>query len=382
MRKKAAIGYLLIFVILIGGIGLLSEKNLFDFYVNVETDYNEWSASLGNKFETDIATTFYEKFQFVNVNGLFRKMIGQREMNGVIKLNNGYLYTTMEYVEDERIIDYGNRVVALERYLSNRGTKFVYVMAPCTSGKYDPQLPVGVSDYGNDNADRMVSYLKEQGIDSIDLRERMHEDGINHYDMMYRTDHHWNTKAGFYAYQVLEEYIVNQIGCHVDPRISDESQYTIRTYENWHLGSRGQRTGVLFAGIDDFDLYLPNFETKILGAGKEGNVQDVAISMEPLANRKQTSKYTYDWVFDPTFGYYVSQTADNDIKLMMLADSFGKAVNPYLIMAFSEFTGVFNMQVSSVNPEFIEQYDPDVVVMLYFPESAMKEESYSFQGFE
>lgn len=255
-------------------------------------------------------------------------------------------------------------------------------MAPCTSGKYDPQLPVGVSDYGNDNADRMVSYLNEQGIDTIDLRERMHEDGINHYDMMYRTDHHWNTKAGFYAYQVLEEYIVNQIGCHVDPRISDESQYTIRTYENWHLGSRGQRTGVLFAGIDDFDLYLPNFETKILGAGKEGNMQDVAISMEPLANRKQTSKYTYDWVFDPTFGRYVSQTADNDIKLMMLADSFGKAVNPYLIMAFSEFTGVFNMQVSSVNPEFIEQYDPDVVVMLYFPESAMKEESYSFQGFE
>lgn len=123
MRKNAAIAYLLIFVILIGGIGLLSEKNLFDFYVNEETDYNEWSASLGNKFETDITTTFYEKFQFVNVNGLFRKMIGQREMNGVVKLNNGYLYTTMEYVEDERIIDYGNRVVALERYLSNRGDK-------------------------------------------------------------------------------------------------------------------------------------------------------------------------------------------------------------------------------------------------------------------
>ena len=49
----------------------------------------------------------------------------------------------------------------------------------------------------------------------------MHEDGIDQYDMMYRTDHHWTTEAGFYAYGILEGYIVEKTGCNVDARVSD-----------------------------------------------------------------------------------------------------------------------------------------------------------------
>lgn len=382
MKKKIAIAYLLIFGVMVCGVGLLSGKKLIDFYINDEVDYNEWSVDLGNKFETDVASTFFEKFQFININGFFRKIIGQREMNGVVKLNNGYLLTTIDYVDDDTLQRYANNIAILDQYLKNRGTNLVYAMTPYTSGKYDPQLPIGISDFGNDNADRLLSDLRGLEVDTIDFRETMHEDGIDHYSMMYKTDHHWNTKAGIYAYGILEDYIVDKTGCDIDNKIRDKEQYTITTYKKWHLGSRGQRTGRYFAGIDDFELYIPNFETTIQNdAGEVGNMQDLVINMEPLEKRDEKSRYTYDSVLGYALGHYMNLKAKNNIKVLIVTDSFGKAVTPYLMMAFSEITYIYDIDVSCINPESIESYDPDVVILMYYTENAMKEGAYNFQGF-
>ena len=75
--------------------------------------------------------------------------------------------------------------------------------------------------------------------------------------MMYKTDHHWTTRAGFYAYCKLEDYLTQIFQCDVDSRIGDINNYNIEVYEKWHLGSNGQRTGIYFAGIDDFELIVP-----------------------------------------------------------------------------------------------------------------------------
>lgn len=385
MKKSniSSLVYIIVFVLLIGLIGAISAKNLIDFYVNDEVDYNEWSVDLGDKFETDVATTFCEKIQFVNINGFFRNILGQKEMNGVIKLNNGYLLTPIGYVDDSTLQSYSNSVVVLNNYLEARGTDLVFAMTPYTSSKYDPELPVGIEDYGNDDADRLLSMLRDADIDTIDFRTEMHKDGIDQYEMMYKTDHHWNTKAGLYAYGILEEYISEHTGCNVDERISDESQYTITTYKNWHLGSRGQRTGRYFAGIDDFDLYIPNFETIIENdAGDVGNMQDLALDMRSLQNREYTSRYTYDSVLGKSLGHYVNLDCQNDVKVLIITDSFSEAVNPYLMMGFSEIQYVHDADVSIVNPDFIESYDPDVVVLLYYTENAMREGAYNFQGFD
>lgn len=159
IRKVTSIIYVIVFIFMIGVIGSISLKNLIRFYINDEIDYNEWSADLGNKFETDITTTFFEKFQFVNLNGAVRNALGQQEMNGVIKLNNGYLLTTIPYSSDTYLQTCADKVNNLKRYCEKRGTELVYVSTPYTSGKYDSELPGGVEDYGNDNIDRFIAML-------------------------------------------------------------------------------------------------------------------------------------------------------------------------------------------------------------------------------
>lgn len=383
MEKIKNHAFVVVFLLIVVGVGFLSNGKLVNFYVNHEKDYNEWTPELGTKFETDIASTFYNKFGFVNLNGAIANILGQPSMNGVVKLNNGYLLTTIPYTSEDSLQRYADSTVRFNEYLRNRGTALVYASTPYTVSKYDPQIPTGVSDFGNDNIDRFLKHIREAGVDTIDFRECMHEDGIDQYDMMYKTDHHWNTQAGFYAYGILEDYVVYKTGCEVDERVANIDNYTITTYAGWHLGSRGQRTGIYYAGIDDFDLIIPNFDTSLQNAeGVVGTMPELMINMEPLANKDYTSRYTYDYVLLDSLGTFTNLDSMNDIKIMIITDSFGKAVAPYLAMGFKQISYMYDANSVSVTPELVESYDPDIVIMMYYP-TFLQEGStaFNFNGF-
>lgn len=381
-NKISSITSAAVFLIVVVLLGTVSLVKLLNFYINDEVDYNEWSANLGSKLETDIATSFYEKFQFVNMNGALKNLLEQQEMNGVIKLNNGYLLTTIGYTSDAALQTYADKVTELNNYLDNNGIPLLYAATPYTSGKYDPQIPTGIDDYGNDNIDRFLEMLKENGVDTMDFRELMYEDGIDHYDMMYRTDHHWTTKAGFYAYGKLAEYLQDELDCEIDERIGNMDNYTVTTYAKWHLGSRGQRTGIYYAGIDDFDLIIPNFETIIQCNDETGTLQELFINMEPLQVKDYTSRYTYDHVLDRSLAGGMNLNSLNDKKLLIVSDSFAKAVNPYLIMAFGEVRFIYDGNSSSLTKDYIDSYQPDAVVLLYYSNLLSEGSSaFNFQGF-
>lgn len=370
MNNKKAVLFSVVFLTLVLGLGFLSFAGLADHYINETVINNEWTPELGNKFETDISGTFFQNFSFVNLNGALRKLFGQQEMNGVVKLNNGYLTETLDRCPDESLDNYVHRTAGFNEYLKKRGTALLYASPPYTGSRSDPELPVGVEDFSNDNIDRLIVRLRDAGIDTIDFRETMEADGIDHYSMMYRTDHHWTTEAGFYAYGLLEAYIAEKTGCELDPRVSDPENYTVTKFDRWHLGSRGQRTGIFYAGIDDFMLIDPNFETELIDPnGHSGKIHDYFFITDYLEERDLTSRYTYDSVLGgPNYlGHYTNSQSVNGIKIMMITDSFAKAVNPFLIMQFGEVNTFYNGSVANITPELIEEYDPDVVVLLYYP---------------
>ena len=128
---------------------------------------------------------------------------------------------------------------------------------------------------------------------------------------------------------------------------------------------------------------IPNFDTSIQNdAGTVGNMQDLMINMEPLANKDYTSRYTYDSVLGGSIGHFTNLDCKNDIKVLIITDSFGKAVAPYLAMGFAQIDYVYDADVSGVTPEFIESIDPDVVIMMYYPEFLQEgKQPFSFSGY-
>lgn len=369
MKKISSILYLLIALILIFGIGIVSALRLVDFYVEDEEVNNEWTADMGSRLETDIATNFFGRYAFVDLNGGMRRLLHQQEMNGVVKLNNGNLFMPFQKSPDETLESYAGLYAQLSGWaneIEGKEVPFVYCTVPYSSDPDEPDLPVGIEDYGNDDLDRFLSYLREKGVETIDFRAEMKKDGYSVYDMMYRTDHHWTTEAGLYAYGILEDYLTEHLNCEVDERIRDISNYTVTTYPNWHLGSYGQRTGSLYAGIDDFDLIVPNFETTITNGTETGKMQDLVYNLEPLAARDFHSRYTYDAVLDKALGSYKNLDCKNDKKLLIITDSFGKAVCPYLIMGFGEIRYMYDGTILDVTPEYLTEYQPDAIIVLSY----------------
>lgn len=361
--------YGFLFALVILSFGIVNAYRSMKYWINDEPYDNEWSMDLGSKGEMEYLSNFWGKNIFLNLNGFMRNLTGQREMNGIVKLNNGYLFTAFDYVSDEELSDRAEALAALDKYLSDSHIELLVAIAPDTSSKYDPEVPMGVPSYFNDNVDRLVSMLKDKNLEVMDFREVIHNDGIDQYDFMYKTDHHWTTEAGFYAYGKIADWIEEKTGVAVKEEIRDIESYTITTYKNWHLGSRGQRTGYLYAGIDDFDLILPNFDTLLTNGKATGTFEELFINYEPFEVKDSISRYTYELALRQSCDDFTNLCADNDLKLLLIGDSFSEAVCPYLNISYGSINYLYCQQSSGLDAGFIEWCDPDVVVCLYYPEN-------------
>ena len=381
MKKISKFIYVIEFLLIIFGMGIISGVKLLEYYSDPKKIDNDLSGYTGSLIEHNLAYSFFGKTQFINMNGGINRLLNRPFMNDIVKLENGYLLRAISYSSDETLKKYCDATESFQRYLKERGTELVYVSTPYTSSKYDPQLPPGIKDYGNDNIDRFIKMLDKVGVDYIDIRESMHKDGIDQYKMMYRTDHHWNTEAGLYAYGRIEDYIVKKTGCKVEQRVSDIRNYSITTYQKWHLGSNGQRTGTLYGGIDDFDLIIPDFDTFLVkGNGDIHSMQDLMIDMRPLQNKDYTSRYTYDNVYEGTLSDFRNEQCENDVCVMIITDSYGKVVIPYLALGFKRV--VYAPYDILVTPDKIEEHDPDIVIMLYYAQRLEDgEKAFAFSGF-
>lgn len=369
------------FCIVLFFFGVLGDYKLQRYYVYDELDYNEWTVDSGDKLESEYASNFYKKMQFVNLQGLTSKVLGQHKLNGVVKMKNGYLMQEMMLADDAVLESNAEAVKELENYISQWDGKLLYVTVPYIVDKYDPQLPAEVSDNGNKNLDTMRKDIEALNIPSLDLREAIHDTGISQYNLWYKTDHHWSTRGGFFAYTLIAKYLQDNGWAEIDEKVCNLDNYTITTYPKWHLGSNGQRTGIYYAGIDDFDLILPNFDTSIenLNKGIIGKFQDVCIDTTELSNRNYESRYTYDHVMGVSGGNFNNSQAQSDKKVLVIGDSMSSAVCPYIILSFQEMRYLGNWVTPVLSKDFLDEYQPDIVIMMYYPNRIISTEGYTFQ---
>lgn len=103
---------------------------------------------------------------------------------------------------------------------------------------------------------------------------------------------------------------------------------------------------------------------------------------KPLQNKEYTSRYTYDYVLDAALGNYRNLDCKNDLKILIVTDSYGKAVNPFLIMGFSEVRFLYNRESEQLTKDYIDSYCPDIVILMYYPDFLSEGSlAFQFQGF-
>ncbi|MBQ9438037.1 MAG: hypothetical protein IJU50_06855, partial [Lachnospiraceae bacterium] len=108
------------------------------------------NAAAEGELEDAILASFPLRFPFIEANGLFRRLLGAREMNGVVRLQNGFLSPLEEEVPEEIVSGEAGRVVMLAQALKERDIPFLYV-SPAERINAEADLPSGYVSFENKN---------------------------------------------------------------------------------------------------------------------------------------------------------------------------------------------------------------------------------------
>ena len=321
-------------------------------------------------------TGLQNKATYINFNGLMARLMGQKECNELIKLKNGYLSWPGYSYEKSSLDIVFISIQALFQQQAEQGKDFLFVLAPAKNYQSEQYYPVGHNDTANHDVLYLLELLKKNGIPYLDLREKLVQDSIPYEEIFYITDHHWTTQTGFWAFTQILETMKNNgsieadISSYVNPK---NYQFTI--YEDSFLGSLGKRTGICYAGVDDFCVITPRYKTNISVQIPNAEI-DVSGDFETTAyNRHALYKLNQkDYFNDNLYGLYgwsdrphiswSNPNAPENKNVLLIGNSYGNIPFSFMPLYFSSceeldlrhFTGDFS--------SFYVDYAPDTIIIL------------------
>ncbi len=376
MRKLFQTKYITMLLFL-GLLAVMFCQGISPFWeglVNAVNDRQNTGVMDFSAVEGTYNSQFEGKDFFITLNGAYQRLMGARVLNERYKLDNGHLTYLVPETDVENI---ARNTVAFRDALARLEIPMVYVSPPSKLHPTDKQLPVNAYDYSNENTDRFLAHLKNEDVAVLDLRESIADDGLDHYDLFYKTDHHWKAEAGLWAAGEISDYLAGlEEGYRADKMLLDPSGYTFEVHENIFLGSAGRRVGSMYAGLDDFSVITPSFETDFSFSAEAGEIirsgsfADVFIVRELLRSEDLLLSNTYATYCGGGFSqmeiHNHSQVCSPK-KILLIRDSFSDVLIPFLSMGYARLDVLDLRYYHEDLMDYVEKLAPDMVLVVYNP---------------
>ena len=266
-------------------------------------------------------------------------------------------YTGDNIATKEELVDYYEVLKYRRDFLENIGTKFFFVILPVKTSIYPEYLPLSkkrnleftLTDQIVEIADTM------EGIVLIDLREELIKMKSKE-RLFHVTDNHWNEYGAFVGSQEILRKI-NEYYPEVDTL--DESQFVRDSYikEGMPLSNM---MGIYNGSYEEYITFRHKGESK----SREG----------VKANYPIVKYFAYKDQFETVY------VTDNDSlpKILVIRESFGKFVIPYLSESFSKSVYIFDRWKHGLNRSIVLNEKPDIYIQLilecYLPNMLMNAE--------
>ena len=214
-----------------------------------------------------------------------------------------------------------------------------------------------------------------------ELRRDIQKEDKDRKGLFYRTDHHWQTKTAFWAYSKIGSMLVEQYGWKIPAQmLSLEDGYDITSYPHSFLGSQGKRVGRLYIGVDQYDYIAPVFDTdfavtimKADGSvrAQSGSFTEAFVYEPLLSNTADVESNKYACYFGGDYPEVVikNNLAPNDKKVLIIKDSFALPFTAFLANSCEEIHMLDLRYFTGAVEDYINTYEPDMVLMLYNPSS-------------
>ncbi len=351
----------------------VEKSSIDDSLINKVTNKISKFGTLGNNW----SKLFYGYKDVAKIGYIINSKLTDPSIgNNYIKLRNGYWITASSETTMENAKTSIAPYASLNNYLKNKGIDFLYFYTPMKDCDIDDEYPNNVTSYTNVNIDKYLKAMSYYGIKYVDLRAELHDQGLDHYSMFYKTDHHWTVESGLWASTIVEKEVSNALGINMINSY-EIGNYNNVTYPNAEFGSMGNGVTHFVANSEDFTIPYPTFETNYRleipnkGIDVTGSFEDIFVDEEAIEDLVESgggSAYGKILYGNPPYEKITNLNNPNGPKIFMIRDSFSIVVAPYLASACSELvmidTRPDNGYFTGSIVNCIEQENPDIVIAL------------------
>ena len=310
------------------------------------------------------------RMKYVETNALFNKAVGMNIISGsdiVAVMKNGYL--TLESSEK----DTDSPAKSLKWFsdiLEEKGIDFAYIQYPSKEEKNDNQLPGGMTDYNNINADKLLEKLDAENVKNVDIRELLMQKGGNWYSNFFKTDHHWKPETGVWAAGKIADMLNLDFGYSLDTGIGDINNYNVDVYEKIFLGSQGKLATLTFADPEDISIIYPKKKTSFTvtyntDSPITGSFDEVLFNKSYLNNEDYYNYSAYSAYLNGNKAVTSIKNNDckNGVKILVIGGSYNKSVVPYLAQTVERIDLVDGRYFDGSIINYIEKTEPDIVLV-------------------
>lgn len=297
----------------------------------------------------------------------------------IAKADNGMLSGGESLFPESTLEEVAQAIGCLYDKASEKDVSFLYIAAP--KKNYYLQLPENTEDHGIENYKRFLAAMENLSVPILDVDSAWENAGIRGENMYFDTDHHWTPNAGMITSEAVCKELNTLYGFEYNPDYFNPENYTFTTYENYFLGYYGKKAGRFYTwkGADDIDLIVPKFETDLTeeqpvkGKVRNGAFQDTVLYKKNIEKKDYYTLNPYATYSGGDFRLQIMRNNmnNNGKTAILIRDSFGCVIAPFLSLQFKELHVVdlrdFSAMVGEkINVyEYIKEVKPDYVLVLY-----------------
>ena len=272
-------------------------------------------------------------------------------------------------------------------------TEFYFLLAPSKltafSYKYPPYVDRG---YDQKHRDYFVQELQKINFPIIDVLPAFQEEFTHEQleELYFKTDHHWNMKGAFYAYEQTMNQIATQSKIFTGNAVNrDDYKITIEKPNGQFIGSWNKQLYNLIKTPETVPYVQlkqnPNMwdnYTVYLGPKSEESMQMPMKEFFSADKNKLSPDYSSVYQTDYAQINILNPDAKNKLHAVIIKDSYADATYPLFAQEFEQTTFIDPRFAASKNvKQDLEKLNADIVLFLYNDTSTNKE-MYQFENKE
>ena len=261
-----------------------------------------------NKLEIYINDHFAFRDFFVGLKTQVNKLLGNTLINGVYLGKDGYLLNKYEKTNQDKLIK------ILNNFKNNNPSKNInLIILPSSTSVYEEKLPKNaINDLERES---IFKIYKSVSIKTIDVFNTLYKN---------KNKHHYTTYGAYYTYK---EYCLNN-----NIEAIPLGEFDIRKVSS-------DFKGTLYSKVNDYKIKPDIMYLFLTNTNYEVNYADLSITKNSLYNYDYLNKKDkYSTFLDNNHGLIeiTNKDIENDRELLVIKDSFGNSLVPFLSEHFKK----------------------------------------------